>query len=292
MNPKYAKRSINALGELGITDYAIVAMTDGRALVVDSTVLHYRFGPREKLPLANKKFASYEEAMTAILVDKGYTSLAQVDYCLRCHSSTKRVIDKFCCGCAQVPLVFPLSETIVRSDILVTAVPVERLPEYWISFSIPTDVAVCPKCGAALVVEEITEHELLASSTLYRGLAGAPTESGFSFNCSTEPEVGSTAWQAWWDQHWATPYIDWHPLQETIYKWLEGLAFVGLASTAVFTSLSPLRGVGDEWHLAAGAQSEKIFKDDTGWWARFPGKVDFKLEEVLRDSDLFICTRV
>ena len=202
MKQKYAKRSINALDELGITDYAIVAMTDGRALVVDSTVLHYRLGPREKLPLANKKFASYEAAMTAILADKGYTSLAQVDYCLRCHSAVKQIADEWGCCCAHVPLVIP------HSGIPVTAVSAEELSKYWISFSIPTDVAVCPKCGATLVIEEITEHELLASSTLYSGLAGAPAEAGFHFNCSTEPEVGTADWQAWWDQHWATPYID------------------------------------------------------------------------------------
>lgn len=78
---------------------------------------------------------------------------------------------------------------------------------------IPAEVAVCPICKAALVLDEVT------------GI----TEQGdgiwivdmFSANCETEPNIESRKWQPWHFWHWRTPYIDWLPVYGEIEKWLQ-----------------------------------------------------------------------
>lgn len=66
MSHKYAQRSIKELEKLGITEYAIIALKSGEALVFDRRVLQYRQGPRTKLAMAHKRFDTYEEAIKAI----------------------------------------------------------------------------------------------------------------------------------------------------------------------------------------------------------------------------------
>lgn len=74
---------------------------------------------------------------------------------------------------------------------------------------IPDSIAVCPKCGALLIVEDITEW--------YED--GTIPETGISFNCSTEPSIDTDEWEEWFNSHWSTPYIDWLPLQSKLTRW-------------------------------------------------------------------------
>lgn len=87
---------------------------------------------------------------------------------------------------------------------------IEWEPDYWIGLNIPESVAVCPKCGAALFIEDIDEWD---------ADTGIPTETGFHFDCSTAPLVDSDGWDEWFNWHWSTPYIDWLPLQDKVYQW-------------------------------------------------------------------------
>lgn len=77
---------------------------------------------------------------------------------------------------------------------------------------IPSTVAVCPKCGANLVIEDIDEWETET---------GRVTEAGFHINCSTEPDVDSDEWHSWWNWHWSMPYVDWLPITAVVYKWFD-----------------------------------------------------------------------
>ena len=81
---------------------------------------------------------------------------------------------------------------------------------------LPADLAVCPKCGAAVIIEEITEWEQTEDGTWQAG------ESGVSINCVTEPDdLGSDEWDEWFRWHWEDmPYVYWLPLSMKVYKWL------------------------------------------------------------------------
>ena len=77
---------------------------------------------------------------------------------------------------------------------------------------IPLEVAVCPICGAELVIDEIDEYEVDT---------GRVTECGLRINCSTEPDIDSDDWWPWHNRHWSTPYIDWLPIHTRVYRWFD-----------------------------------------------------------------------
>jgi hypothetical protein len=74
---------------------------------------------------------------------------------------------------------------------------------------IPKDVAVCPKCGKGLIFEDV--YEWYDDGTI--------DNTGFSFTCSTEPAIDTDAWWGFHHSHWATPYVDWLPLTDTVCRW-------------------------------------------------------------------------
>lgn len=275
MSTGYAKQSLADLNALGLTDYAIVRMKpNSEARIFNRNILLWG-GPewKRKLPLSNMVFPTYQEAMEAILADAGYTIMSHFDYCLRCNSQVRhRYSNVYGCDCANA-----------EYDAPVPAFPPGKLPPAsWISFNIPTEVAVCPICGAPIEIEEITEWETAT---------GIPTESGFHINCSTQPGVGTPEAEPWWNSHWSAPYVDWVPLNDPVYKWLRGLALASLASTAVFMVSMSMRGFDNSWQLPVGTESKKIFVENGLWWVRFPGGVDFLLGEVVNSPDMFACVR-
>lgn len=77
---------------------------------------------------------------------------------------------------------------------------------------IPTTVAVCPKCGAPLVIEELDGWEVETGRVL---------DDGVYVNCSTEPDIDADDWEEWHNWHWSTPYIDWLPIRAAVYQWFD-----------------------------------------------------------------------
>lgn len=76
---------------------------------------------------------------------------------------------------------------------------------------IPESVAQCPICKAALILEGIEEWD---------ADTGEVAESGFTVECTTEPDIDSDEWPEWHRGHYAHPYIDWLPLEPVIHRWL------------------------------------------------------------------------
>jgi hypothetical protein len=76
---------------------------------------------------------------------------------------------------------------------------------------IPTEVAICPKCGSPLIFEDVEEW--------YDD--GMIAEHGFVFNCIKEPDIDADDWWAWHNSHWSTPYVDWLPLQSVVHDWFK-----------------------------------------------------------------------
>ena len=78
------------------------------------------------------------------------------------------------------------------------------------SIPVPRGIAVCPVCGADIVVEHIFEWE-------YEG--GKPVS--ISIECVTEPDIDSDEWSDWFKGHWSTPYIDWLPINNRVLIWVQ-----------------------------------------------------------------------
>ena len=78
--------------------------------------------------------------------------------------------------------------------------------------AIPAKVAVCPICGAPVVIEDIDEWETET---------GRVTSCGFHINCSTEPDIDSDEWDDWFKSHWSMPYVDWLPVEMRVYRWFD-----------------------------------------------------------------------
>lgn len=76
--------------------------------------------------------------------------------------------------------------------------------------AIPDDVALCPICGAPLVVEDIDEWD---------AETGEVTEHGLHITCSKEPDIDSKGWNEWHNWHYKMPYVDWLPLQKPVREW-------------------------------------------------------------------------
>ena len=77
---------------------------------------------------------------------------------------------------------------------------------------IPTSVAVCPKCGTQLVIEDIDQWEVET---------GRVTECGFHITCANQPDIDSDEWREWFNWHWSMPYVDWLPVTAVVYKWFD-----------------------------------------------------------------------
>lgn len=80
---------------------------------------------------------------------------------------------------------------------------------------VPASVAICPICGAEVIIEDIDEWEE-DSNGHWR-----VTESGLHLTCVTEPDIDSDEWWGWFDDHWSMPYVDWFPLRAKVWKWLD-----------------------------------------------------------------------
>lgn len=76
--------------------------------------------------------------------------------------------------------------------------------------SVPSNVAMCPICGAPIVVADITEWE---SET------GKPV--GISVECTTEPDIDSDEWEDWHKGHYSMPYVDWLPVENRVLTWFQ-----------------------------------------------------------------------
>lgn len=70
--------------------------------------------------------------------------------------------------------------------------------DYTLPISIPRRIAVCPICGGSLIIDDIDE-------TYENRL---PTETGFSFSCEHEPDIGDDRWDEWHRWHYRMPYVD------------------------------------------------------------------------------------
>lgn len=79
---------------------------------------------------------------------------------------------------------------------------------------VPFYIAVCPICGAAIVIDDIDGWEEID------GGDEVPSESGLHLNCSTEPDIASREWNDWHRSHWSMPYVDWMPLYPRVLAWL------------------------------------------------------------------------
>lgn len=81
-------------------------------------------------------------------------------------------------------------------------------PHKWYEF--PHDVAVCPICGAGVIVGDFDEWETET---------GAVTECGFHIDCISEPDFDDPDYDDWLNGHWSMPYVDWLPLEVRLYRW-------------------------------------------------------------------------
>jgi hypothetical protein len=87
---------------------------------------------------------------------------------------------------------------------------------------IPARIAVCPICGAEVVIDYIDEWEE-DEELIYNGrpLLRA-SELGVKVNCIKEPSMDSSEWRDWFNGHWSTPYIDWLTVEKKVYDWIDG----------------------------------------------------------------------
>ena len=78
--------------------------------------------------------------------------------------------------------------------------------------AIPANIAICPICGASVIIEDIDEWETET---------GRVTESGFHVNCSTELDFDDDEYDDWFNSHWSMPYVDWLPIEMRVYHWFD-----------------------------------------------------------------------
>ena len=77
---------------------------------------------------------------------------------------------------------------------------------------VPADVAVCPICGERLWVLEIPAFEIVDD--------GQDLPEEVAVDCLSLPSVDSAEWRAWFNWHYAMPYVDWLPVVERVLDWL------------------------------------------------------------------------
>ncbi|MBK8188826.1 MAG: hypothetical protein IPK79_00065 [Vampirovibrionales bacterium] len=74
---------------------------------------------------------------------------------------------------------------------------------------IPERIAVCPICGAKLIVESIDEWEESEDDDQF----WIVSETGLHLTCSSSPSLDSDNWDAWFNWHFSMPYVDWLPIE-------------------------------------------------------------------------------
>lgn len=79
-----------------------------------------------------------------------------------------------------------------------------------VPIEIPAKVAVCPICGAPIVVEDINEWE---------SESGKPVS--ISTGCTTEPDIDGDEWEDWHAGHYHMPYVDWLPVERRVLTWFQ-----------------------------------------------------------------------
>lgn len=106
---------------------------------------------------------------------------------------------------------------------------------------IPSDVAVCPICGSALVayVDEWEEPEGCLSDKEW--IAG---DCGFHLQCATEPEIGNNFdtddYDNWFSSHYSMPYVDWLPLTERLRAWVNSRYRFDMSTTWISPAAAEL----------------------------------------------------
>lgn len=71
----------------------------------------------------------------------------------------------------------------------------------------------CPICGDRLTIE-IDEW-----TTDWDGWKAS--DAGVHTSCNSEPDITDDNYSNWLDGHYAMPYVDWLPVDNAIYDWLE-----------------------------------------------------------------------
>ncbi len=77
---------------------------------------------------------------------------------------------------------------------------------------VPANWAVCPICGAALVINELTEWDLDEQGHWQ------VTRHGFNVTCITEPKYGDPARDIWWKGHHEDYKRDWVPVKQRVWE--------------------------------------------------------------------------
>jgi len=73
----------------------------------------------------------------------------------------------------------------------------------------------CPICGDELTLE-------IEAWTDDDNGGWKASEDGIHTYCVSEPDdLGSDNWDDWLSSHYQMPYVDWMPLEQRVYKWLE-----------------------------------------------------------------------
>jgi hypothetical protein len=121
------------------------------------------------------------------------------------------VVIPVCFNCYAIgeepPLVAYLIEHYNGKGVLMSK---KKITDADFPIAIPTEIAICPICGANLYVQQIDccwEDN------------GKIMEEGIVFGCSTEPQMQAEGWWPWHWKHYGTPYVDWMPLYHPITKW-------------------------------------------------------------------------
>lgn len=78
---------------------------------------------------------------------------------------------------------------------------------------VPAKLAVCPICGGRLDITDCTAWEEAESGLM------KPTE--ITTECEHEPDIESDEWLEWNAFHYATPYIDWLPVDTRVLSWFQ-----------------------------------------------------------------------
>ena len=78
--------------------------------------------------------------------------------------------------------------------------------------TLPPGMFKCPKCGAAVVLEEVTGWVQADN--------GDWLADEVHINCETEPDIDGNDWDGWHRWHWDMPYAYWLPLSQKVERWI------------------------------------------------------------------------
>lgn len=75
------------------------------------------------------------------------------------------------------------------------------------------DIFRCPICGDKLTLD------IDAWTSDYDGWKAE--DSGVHVSCVSEPDITDDDYEDWFDGHYQMPYVDWLPVDQKVYDWLE-----------------------------------------------------------------------